>query len=85
MTKGKNAVTNGVTLADGAMGTAHSIFDPTPETPEENKAQNTTAYTARNSLTPQPYDEITPSDTVERAAKKRKRRLKLHTSEIQRE
>ena len=40
----KNAVTNIVTLADGAMGTVDSIFDPTPQTAEESKAQNTTAY-----------------------------------------
>jgi hypothetical protein len=83
--RGENAVTNGVKLADGAMGTADSIFDPTPQTPGENMAQNTTAHTPQNNPTPRPHAKTTPNDAIERAAKRRKRRLRLHTSEIQRE
>ena len=83
--RGKNAVTNGVKLADGAMGTADSIFDPMSQTPGEDTAQNTTAHTPHTNPTPRPDTATTPDDTIERAAKRRRRRLRLHTSEIQRE
>ena len=81
----KNAVTNGVKLADGAMGTADSIFDPMPQTPGEDTAQNTTAPPPHTNPTPRPDTATTPDDAIERAANQQKRRLRLHSSEIQRE